>query len=151
MEIIENVALISINATLLVQLFSFLLFMWLFNRLMIRPLRRVMQEREQYVSQMRQQIVAADEAFREVAEQITRQERDVRQTALSIRGKVEAEARSSAKVVIEATKKDIDRLREESQQRVNERISETRQQMMSEAESLANQMVGALLNRRSLS
>ena len=151
MEIVENVALISINATLLVQLLSFLLFMWLFNRLMIRPLRRVMQEREQYVSQVRQQIVAADEAFREVSAQITRQERDVRQAALSIRGTVEAEARSSAKEVIEQTKRDIGQLRVESQQKVNEKISETRQQMMNEAESLADQMVGALLNRRSLS
>ena len=151
MEIVENIALISINATLLVQLLSFLLFMWLFNHLMIRPLRRVMQEREQYVSQVRQQIIAADEAFREVADQVTRQERDVRQAALSIRSAVETEARSSAKEVIEQTKKDIDRLREESQQQVNEKISESRQQMMNEAESLAEQMVGALLSRRSLS
>lgn len=151
MEIVENIALISINATLLVQLLSFLLFMWLFNRLMIRPLRRVVHEREQYVSQVRQQIIAADEAFQEVAAQVTRQESDVRQAALSIRGAVEAEARNSAKVVIEQTKKDIDRLREESQQKVNEKIAATRQQMMLEAESVADQMAGALLNRRSVS
>lgn len=151
MEIVENIALISINATLVVQLLSFLLFMWLFNRLMIRPLRRVMQEREQYVSKVRQQIVDADEAFRKVAVQVTRQDRDVRQAALSIRGAVESEARSSAKVVIEQTKKDIDRLREASQQEVNEKILETRQKMMNEAESLADQMIGALLNHRRLS
>ena len=39
MQIISNIALISINETLVVQLISFLIFLFIINRIMFRPLR----------------------------------------------------------------------------------------------------------------
>ena len=45
MQIITNIALISINETLIVQLLSFLIFLFIINRVMIRPLRGVMSDR----------------------------------------------------------------------------------------------------------
>ena len=40
MQIISNIALISINETLIVQLISFLIFLFVINRIMFRPLRK---------------------------------------------------------------------------------------------------------------
>ena len=53
MQIVSNVALISINETFLVQLISFLIFLFIINRVMIRPLRGVMREREEYVEKLK--------------------------------------------------------------------------------------------------
>ena len=151
MEIVENVALISINATMLVQLLSFLLFMWLLNRIMIRPLRRVMRERTIYIDQIRQQVVDADEEFQKVALQIKDQERDVRQTALNIRQDIEATAHQSAMATLNKTKQEISHLRKEAQQQVNAKISDARQLMEVEAEGLSDQMVAVLMNQRGVS
>jgi len=45
MQIVSNVALISINETMVVQLISFLIFLFVINRVMFRPLRESMHER----------------------------------------------------------------------------------------------------------
>lgn len=149
MEIVENIALISINATMIVQLVSFLVFMWLFNRLMIRPLRQVMREREGFVDKLRIKIAAADDDFKKVAEQIQRQENETRQTALHIREDIESAARQSALATFDQTKNEIGALREKAQQRINRSIADMRQQMQAEAEMLSDQMVAAILRQRS--
>ena len=70
MEVVENVALISINATMVVQLISFLIFMVLLNRIMVRPLRTIMNERQSYIKQVGQDLTAAVESFEQISNQI---------------------------------------------------------------------------------
>ena len=50
MHIVSNIALISINETLIIQLVSFLIFLFLINRIMFRPLSHVMVERENHLT-----------------------------------------------------------------------------------------------------
>jgi len=52
MEIISNIALISINETVVVQMLSFLVFMFILNRIMIRPLRSSANDREIYIEKL---------------------------------------------------------------------------------------------------
>lgn len=150
MEIVENIALISINATLFAQLLSFLLFMWLFNRIMIRPLRRVMQDRVGYIDQIQQQIVAADKGLDDVAVQIRHQEDEVRQAMASLRKDIESAAQKSALAVMVETKQDIHDLKTQSQKQVNAKIADTRKQMIADADLLSDHIVGVILNSRSV-
>jgi F-type H+-transporting ATPase subunit b len=147
MEIVENVALISINATLVVQLLSFLLFMTLLNRIMIRPLRKVMTEREQHLEKVQQQIHAAHEGYDHISQQIQEQESEVRKAAFKIREEMEQQAQSSAADAIAQTKSEIESLRNESQRQANEKIAAARQQIEREADALADRMIDALLDR----
>ena len=58
MEIIKTNALITINETLWVQMIVFLIFMFLINRIMFRPVRRNVAEREAHFDTLRQAILA---------------------------------------------------------------------------------------------
>lgn len=147
MEIVQNVALISINATLVVQLLSFLLFMTLLNRIMIRPLRKVMSEREQHLEKVQQQIHAAHEGYDQISHQIQEQESETRKAAFKIREEMEQQAQSSAGEAIAQTKSEIESLRNESQRQANEKITAARQQIAREADALADRMIDALLDR----
>ena len=57
MEIISNIALITINETLIAQLLAFLIFMFVINRLMFKPLQGVMTERQGYIDKDRKSVV----------------------------------------------------------------------------------------------
>jgi F-type H+-transporting ATPase subunit b len=151
MEIVENVALISINATFVVQLLSFLLFMMLLNRIMIRPLRKVMTERDHYLVQVKDQIHAAHEGYAQIGEQIRQQESETRKTALQMREEMEQAAQESAAEVIEQTRVEIASLRAESQQNADQQITAARRQIIDEAEALSDRMINALLDRRATS
>ena len=60
MQIISNIALISINETVIVQIISFLIFLYIINRIMFKPLRGVMADRENHIKSIQQDIVSAD-------------------------------------------------------------------------------------------
>jgi F-type H+-transporting ATPase subunit b len=147
MEIVENVALISINATLVLQLVSFLLFMMLLNRIMIRPLRKVMTDRALYLENIQQEIHAANEGYAQIERQIMDQESETRKAAFKIREEMEDEALRSASDTVAQTKSEIETLREENQRQADEKIAAVRQQIDSEADMLADRMIAALLNR----
>jgi F-type H+-transporting ATPase subunit b len=149
MEIVKNIALISINATLAVQLISFLVFAYLFNRIMVRPLRQVMTKRQQYTDRMDDDIVAANDAYADISHQISAQERDARKTAMKMRDDIEAEGRQSADAAIEQTRKEIDALKAVAWQEAAAKIKEARQQIEAESDTLSDQMANCLLERRS--
>jgi len=150
MEIVKNIALISINATLAVQLISFLVFAYLFNRIMVRPLRQVMTKRQQYTDRMDDDIVAANDAYADISHQISAQERDARKTAMKMRDDIEAEGRQSADAAIEQTRKEIDALKAVAWQEADAKIKEARRQIEAESDTLSDQMANCLLERRSV-
>jgi F-type H+-transporting ATPase subunit b len=149
MEVVKNIALISINATLAVQLISFLVFAYLFNRIMVRPLRQVMTERQQHTDRMDEEIVAANDAYADISHQISAQEKVARKTAIKMRDDIETEGRQSADTVIEQTRKEIDALKATAWQEADAKIKEARRQIEAESDALSDQMANCLLERRS--
>lgn len=151
MQIVETVALISINATMFVQLGSFLLFMVIFNRILIRPLRNTMAQRESLLEKIAQDITTADQTYEEISKQIRTQEREARSEAFKIQTAIEDEGVHSAEEIIAKTRQEISRMRSEAQRQTATQIAAARQQMASEVEPIADRMIAALLGRRSAS
>ena len=149
MQVVENVALISINATLVVQLISFLIFMVVFNRIMIRPLRTIMSERERFVDKVKSDVLAAGEAFEDIAHQIERQESEARVAASKIREELIAAGQQSVNDVLSDTRQEIGAMRSAAQKEADETIAVARKRIQDEAEGLADHMIASLLKRRS--
>ena len=149
MQIVETVALITINATLFVQLGSFLLFMVIFNRILIRPLRKTMAERSSLLEKIVEDISAADQTYEEISKQIRDQENKARRDAFKIQTTIEGEGNQSAEEIISKTREEISRMRSEAQRQTEAQLAAARQQMAAEVEPIADRMIAALLGRRS--
>ena len=151
MQVVENVALISINATLVVQLVSFLIFMVLLNKVMIRPLRTIMTERDAYIQQVGEDLAAAGEAFVQIADRIDSQEAQARKAAFQVREEIETAGRQSVAGLLAETKREIDDLRSAAQVETDLKIAAARKDLQDEAEMLSDQMITALLGPRRVS
>lgn len=151
MQVVENVALISVNATLIVQLISFLLFMVIFNRVMVRPLRKVMAQRNAHIQEVIADIGKADDALKEINHRIEDQESRVRNSAFTIQHQIEDEGRRQAEDMVAQTRMEIDAMRQKAQAENTAKIAEARQQVEAEAEPIADRMIAVLLGRRSAS
>jgi F-type H+-transporting ATPase subunit b len=149
MQVVENIALISINATMVVQLVSFLIFMVLFNRIMIRPLRTIMNERERFVEKVRTDVRAAGEALGEMTRQIERQESEARLAASKVREEIVEAGQQSVADLLNTTRQEISALRKSAQQEADATIAAARKGIQGEAGALADHMVAALLKQRS--
>ena len=147
MEIISTVALININETLIFQVISFLIFLFIINRIMFRPLRRVMNEREAYIENVQKDIVAAESQFEDLTRQIQTQENDVRVEAFKQKDQLEAAGSQQADEIMASTREEINALRAEAQKEVAARITAARNDVQKESEDLARHIIETVLHR----
>jgi F-type H+-transporting ATPase subunit b len=148
MEIISNVALISINETLIVQVVGFLLFLFVINRIMFRPLRNVMSDRGIHIERVQRDITQARKEVDSITSQIQQQETATREEALALKDDLEAAGSQQAKEIFESVKKQITADREKVQQEIEVRIAQERKAVEKESQALALNIIDKILNRR---
>ena len=148
MEIISNVALISINETLIVQVVGFLLFLFVINRIMFRPLRNVMSDRDIHIERVKRDITQAQKEVDSITSQIQEQETATRKEALALKDDLEAAGSQQAKEIFESVKKQITADREKVQQEIEVRLTQERKAVEKESQALALNIIDKILNRR---
>ncbi len=151
MEIIENIALISINETMFVQLISFLIFLFIMNRLMFRPLRDTMIERDIYISGIKNDIVEAEKELDKINNQLKSQEALIRKEANELRKELENMGSQRASEIFVSVREEITDLKLETEKEVETMITEARKYIKEESESLAADIMEKILDRRLLS
>jgi len=147
MEIISTVALININETLIFQVISFLIFLFIINRIMFRPLRKVMNERETFIENVQKDIVAAESQFEDLTNQIQVQEDAVRDEAFEHKEQLETSGKEKAAEIIAATREDIIALKNRAQKEVDAQISTARNHVQKESKDLAQNIIETILDR----
>ena len=147
MEIISNIALISINETLIVQVIGFLIFLFVINRIMFRPLRNVMSDREIHIERVQRDIAQAQKKVESFTNQIQKQETTAKKEAFEIKDDIEAAGSQQAKEIFESVKKEIVASSQKIQQEIADRISEERQALEKESEVLALSIIEKILDR----
>lgn len=147
-QIVSNIALISINATLVVQLISFLIFLFLINWIMIQPLRRTMAERAGYLDRMRLDILEAEKEMTRLLKQLADREKSVRKEALLVTLEMENEGRRSASEILQDVSQEVESFRNRTRKTVSDQLTAARERLEQESEGLALSIMEKLLDRR---
>lgn len=148
MEIISATALISINETFFVQLISFLVFVFLLNRIMIRPLNNTMGERKQYVESIRTDIEKVRADLDKLHRDLDEERATVLKEANAVVHKLDEEAEKSASASIGSAQAQIVQLRRETEEKVRQQVTSIRAQLGGEVEALTNLIMEKVLHRR---
>ena len=148
MQIISNIALISINETFIVQIISFLIFLYIINRIMFQPLRSIMTDRENHIKSIQQDIVTADNRLDALADQIRAQESAVKSEAFARKASLEESGGRRADEIFTATREEIAAARDKAQKEVDAQILEAKKYIKEESETLALFVMEKVLNRR---
>jgi F-type H+-transporting ATPase subunit b len=148
MEFISTQALISINETAIVQLISFLIFLFIINRVMFRPLRQATSERERYVEGVRQDIVKAEEEVEHLLNRLDEKKSAVREEAFGLNIELEAQANKQAEELLTATRQEIESLKAHAEKEIDFQIGQAKENIMKESDSLVVHIMEQILNRR---
>ena len=148
MQIVSNVALISINETLVVQLISFLIFLFIINRVMFRPLRRTMQEREHYVEGIQSDILAAEQKLQQTIQEARDEDAAVREAGLQMINEMEKQGSHEAVKIITAAREEIAAMGGKARQEINAQVADARKTIVDEAEKLSLNVMEKVLGRR---
>jgi F-type H+-transporting ATPase subunit b len=148
MQVVSNIALISINATLVIQGISFLILMFVLNRIMFKPLRRSMRERERHIQKIRDAIAGADAEARDVSKTIHAKENTVREEAFALNSSIMAEGDHEAEKIFEAAQAEIGKEKKKAEALVKAQVEAARQHLEAESRALADRIMEKLLDRR---
>ncbi|MGD9307929.1 MAG: ATP synthase F0 subunit B [Desulfosarcina sp.] len=148
MEIIATNALISINETFLVQLVSFLIFLYIMNRIMFRPLLGTMHQRDEYLHGVRADIAAGRDNLDRLVKALDDQRAQVIQEADTVVRSLEAEGDQQASALIEEARQKIASLRQENEAQVNAQMKQARQAILGEVDAITLTVMENVLQRR---
>ncbi len=148
MEIISNIALISINETLIVQMVSFLIFVFVMNMVMFRPLNRVMKKRNEYMESLKQDVTDSDQEVVRLLDQMEKHEASARHEAMVIKKELEKLGSSEAVGIYTDIRNEIFRLKTDNEKEVESQIENARENLWKETEYLAVSIMENVLNRR---
>ncbi len=148
MQVVSTIGLITINETIFIELISFLIFLFLINRIMFRPLRDIIHEREEHIDNITSSIEKSKNQLTEMNEQVRAQELTAIKEANQHKKSREEDGTIEANTVLEESRKEIQVIKQESQQFINSRISKARVEIKNESEKLAVLIMEKMLDRR---
>ncbi len=151
MDIISKIALITINETLIAQIISFLIFVFIFNRIMVRPLREVMGERETYIDDLKQGVLDAEKEMSQMTEELKAREAEAKQEAFAFKTELLDSGSQDAAEIFEASRKEIEVLKKDAEKEIEAQIAEARKNLKEESEILSTSIMEKILERRMVS
>lgn len=148
MQIISKVALITINETILIQLISFLIFLWIINKIMFRPLKETMKERDSYLTLVRHEIQNAEDEIDTIGHQLRDQEKKTRKDAEQIANNLLNQGNQEADKIISEVLVEINRERDRVAKEVSVQLDNARKSLREESEMIAIGIMEKVLGRR---
>ena len=140
--------MISINATLIVQMIQFLILLYILNRIMIKPIMKLITEREQHIEKINEDIQhTKEETERLVSESISR-EKDAGKEAANQASQLKQEGKNEVATFIEEAQKEALSVGEEAMTNVTAEIEKVRPTLKDEADALVDELAEKVVGRR---
>jgi len=140
--------MISLNATIFVQVTLFLILLFVLNRLMIQPLHRLILEREAFFAEKREELAAVHEDIRRLADdyeaRLQQAEREARASQLSVRKTAGKEARQ----LVDRTQEQVAAIHEKVRSEVAQELAKARQAIAEQAQLLSASVAEKVLGRQ---
>jgi F-type H+-transporting ATPase subunit b len=148
MEIVTQTELVSINATMIVQVLSFLIFLFLIQRIMFRPLRDTMETRSADLKRLQKDIRAQESRLAELSSKMQKEAAAVRAAAFAESEKLETAGKQEAGGILDQTRAQIEAQQRQAGEDIRRRIATVQQELAKDTESLAAAIVANVLERR---
>lgn len=148
MEIVNATALITINETFFVQLISFLVFLYILNKIMVRPLIDTIDRRKGYFSDIKTDIEKAKSDIVNLNRELDKERSQILKEADAVNRRLDAEADHSASEQIASAVSQIAQLRQETDATVKAQLKAVRAQLAEEVDALTTTIMEKVLHRR---
>lgn len=140
--------MINVNATLVVQVIQFLILAFILNRLMFRPILRLINSRKEFIDKTKNEIENIVLDTQRVRDEYHLRETHARREAAKERTRIRDEGISSAEEYLDGFRKEVTSIRTEADNAAEEQINKTRPFLQGEAEVLAKEIMERVIGRR---
>ena len=140
--------MISINATLVVQVILFLITLFLLNRLMIRPILKVVRNRSQVFQESKDEILALETETEDLKRRFSQLQKDARKDAFLEREQLKNAGNTQAGEYLDQSKDEAASIRGDAEAKAEAEKEKERPLLKDQAALLAGEIVEKLIERR---
>ena len=141
--------MISINATLFLQILHFLILMFILDRLMFRPIMRVIKDRDKHIQNENEQLNNLKGETEELIARCLSLERNAKREASAESSNIKKEAIGVTERIFSDTREEVAAIRDEADREIESKLKEARKSLQDEAFILAEDLMQKLIGRRS--
>ncbi len=140
--------MINLNATLIIQLVNFLLLMFLLNRILFRPMLRILEERHQRTEGRRKQAEQIDAEAEAIWAQYTQRIQEAKAEADRIRSEIIRKAEAERQRLLADAAAESESRLNQIRAKIRAEADEARKALEAEARALAAGVAERLLGRK---
>lgn len=147
MEIVQNNALITVNATLVFQLISFLILLFIIHRLMIKPLRATMQKRDDYIDKLETDVESGETRLIAMEEKLNAQRKEFSFQSNNLRKQLMDEANMAGGQILAEARTEVTSELHQATRENNALAAEIRREFTTLAAELSGDIINKVLDR----
>jgi len=140
--------MISINATLVLQVINFLVLIWILNRILFKPILKIMEEREKHIASIQTQMNRLRTESEEKAAEIEHQMRQARKKAAAHRDELRDQAAAQAHDLIQRAGAEARDHIHQVQTEMNNQMAEARKSLAEFNESIIEMLFNKIMGRK---
>jgi F-type H+-transporting ATPase subunit b len=139
--------MIKIDGSIVIQIANFLLLVWIMNRILYRPIRKVLKERKEKINGLEQNIFAAQDDAREKEETFIGGIKDARSRGLQRKDTLIAEATQEEKRIVDEINKKAQANMAEAREKISKEAEVVQAALQKEIDSFARAIGEKILGR----
>lgn len=140
--------MISINATIIIQVMHFLILAFILNRLMFRPILKLIKERAGHMEKAKDETRDCEEETERLRNEYISQEDEARKQADKERLQIRAEGITETEEILSDSRKRVMTIRTKAEEKANKEVKETKPLLQKEVKTLADVIFEKLIGRR---
>lgn len=140
--------MISINATLVVQIIHFLILVFILNRLMFQPILKKIEDRKEYVEKTKGEIEALEQEAERLKKNFISEQVNARKDAFVLRDELRNQAFGQIEESLKDSQEKADSLRGTADSDAEKEIEKMQPLLPGEAATLAEEIIERVIGRR---
>ncbi|MFC1863260.1 ATP synthase F0 subunit B [Thermodesulfobacteriota bacterium] len=140
--------MISINATLFIQLINFILLVFILNRLMFRPILEILSERANHLDEAKSKMTNIEAETEELIKKCLAIEKNARKEAGNESAEFKQDALVASEKIFDDTRIEVSNIRDKVAKEVEKKIEIAKQSLSNEAAQLADVITEKVIGRR---
>ena len=149
MEIIYTPGMITINATMVIELVSFLILVVVLNRIMFRPLLDTIKIRNERIASLSGAIESNKSEAEKIMLRLREHEQLAKKEAFERKKELETLGTRKATEILEAAKKEITSIKEDVDREIEAQLKQAKESFKKDSETIASEIIKHILGRSS--
>ena len=140
--------MISINATLVLQVVHLLILIFILNRLLFRPTLKVIHERTSFIENSRKEVMEIERKAEQLKNEYLSLQKKALREASKQGSQIKEEGLQETEKVMEQSMKEIETIRNDAEKRASDEVQSAKPQLRGQAATLAEEIAERVMGRR---